>query len=630
MKNMIKKLRLIILLLIGFLTLGSCVETPVDNTKKLNTPYVELTKTGINWLKVENAAEYIVNINGVDIYVDNDVFSINLEHNDRVKVKAISNNNNFKNSDWSQVLTFKLQETITYIVTFDTRGGNIIENQIIEEGQTVVEPTKPIKAGYAFVCWLLNGQEYNFNTSVTKDITLIASWKEEIIVDSVKQVNFLMINDMHGSLIDGDGQSIGRVDTLCKELEKQNDEYILIQNGDAFQGTYISGETYGKAMIDAMNQMDFDCFIIGNHEFDWGLEQIARFKDGDESNGEANFPFLGANIAYKSNGQRPEWIEPYTIVDYLGLSVGIIGTIGYGQESSILGSNVEDYEFLDPVSIIKTYAKELRNNFNCDIVVVATHDYSSYLNNQIITFPEESEIDAIFCAHTHQLINEQLTRGDGEEIAVVQNYHKNITSTEVIINLDDNYNYDSFTSTIYYTSNYAISENVQEVIDSYQDLIDLSNESLGYTSSNIYKSTLGGYAVEAMLEADYVMNTFGDIDVAIMNTGGIRAIIDSGDITRAEVFEVLPFNNMIVIVNLSGKLIKSLYNNNSNYLYIDVASSIGDYNNLNDNQIYQLAVIDYVFEGVYYDEFDNLTQSDYIETGIILRDELIEYIDDLY
>jgi hypothetical protein len=81
---------------------------------------------------------------------------------------------------------------------------------------------------------------------------------------------------------------------------------------------------------------------------------------------------------------------------------------------------------------------------------------------------------------------------------------------------------------------------------------------------------------------------------------------------------------------MSGRLLKSLCNSNKNYLYIQVDDSIGDYNNFNDNTIYQLAVIDYVFEGTYYSEFKTLTSNDYLQTDIIMRDILLEYIDNKY
>ena len=444
-------------------------------------------------------------------------------------------------------------------------------------------------------------------------------------------VNFLMINDTHGAFVDtSSGYSIGRVDTLVDELTAQNGDYILIHNGDAFQGSYVCSTLYGLPLVEAFNQMNFDCFVLGNHEFDWGIDKIAAYADGNPANGEANFPFLGANIYYKGTSTRPNWIDAYTVVEYGDLKVGIIGVMGETHETSILTKYVADYDFVNPINIIKEHATTLRTTLDCDVVVVASHDYDETLNSKIASLSGNAEIDAIFCAHTHQQINQTLTRSDGEKIAVVQNTHKNNLASEVIIELDDNGEYGGFKNAFYSPSRYAISSDITTVINKYQYLIDEADESLGTVNSYLNKSTLGNYATDAMLNWNYEGYDFGGIDITIINTAGIRATISSGEITRADVFEVFPFNNTIVLVNMSGKDLKSLCKKNSSYLYIGVSKEIGSYSQLNDNTIYQLAVIDYVFEGTYYTEFDKLSKNDYIETSIVLRDQLIEYLDDLY
>ena len=456
--------------------------------------------------------------------------------------------------------------------------------------------------------------------------------EEEIEPGESKNVNFIMINDTHGALLDSnDSCSVGRVDTLINVLSEKNGEYIKIQNGDAFQGTFISGELFGLPLVEAFNAMELDCFVLGNHEFDWGIETIATYKDGNLENGEANFPFLGANIYKKGTTTRPNWIEPYTVVEYGGIQVGIIGAMGPTHESSILTSYISSYEFVDPVNIISEHATTLRNSFGCEVVVVAIHDYDEAINQRIAALKGNSEVDAIFCAHTHQYINETATRADGFNIPVVQNTHKNNRAAEVVLSIDTNLGLKSFESKSHAPAEYEISERVENVISKYNDLIEESNVSLGYTSSTIYKSTLGSYATEAMSNHIYNHSSFDSkIDMTIINTGGVRATIKSGDITKAKIFEVFPFNNRVVLVNISGKAIKSLYESNQSYLYVDISDDIGTYTNFKDTTIYQVAVIDYVFEGTYYNEFRNLSSSDYIYTNVVLRDLLITYLDEKY
>ena len=465
---------------------------------------------------------------------------------------------------------------------------------------------------------------------LTSEWSNTVTYNAQVNEGTTKDVNFVMINDTHGAFTDSaEGYSIGRVDTLISSLEGQKGDQIFIHNGDAFQGSYVCGETYGYAMIEALNAMDLDCFVIGNHEFDWGIDKIARYADGDQSNGEADFPFLGANIYLKGTTTRPDWIDAYHVVEQDGVKVGIIGIMGDDQESSILTRYVKDYDFVPPISIISSTASYLRTEVGCDVVVVATHDYNEGINESIASLAGPNAIDAIFCAHTHQNISEFLTRSDFKKIPAVQCYHKNNSLKEVVLKVSESGAYRSATIDEHAPSEYAISARVQTVINKYQDVIADSQKVLSTTQYGLSSATLGGYATDLMLNNDYAGYNFGEVDVSIINTGGVRAEIDAGEITKAEVFEVFPFNNAVVLVNISGALIKSICSQNTNYLYYQVSSEAGgSYYALNDNTIYQLAVIDYVFENTRYDQFDNISSSNYVETDILLRNLLLEYFDE--
>ena len=445
-------------------------------------------------------------------------------------------------------------------------------------------------------------------------------------------VNFVMINDTHGAFVDSaEGYSIGRVDTLIQNITQSKGNQIFIHNGDAFQGSYVSGQTKGLALIEALNAMQLDCFVIGNHEFDWGIDQIAKYADGDPSNGEANFPFLGANIFYAGTQTRPDWIKAYHIVEQDGVKVGIIGIIGDEQESSILTSLVSDYEFSNSLNVVRDTAIYLRNTEDCDVVVLATHDYNESFNASVASFTGASMVDAIFCAHTHWYINEYETRNDGNSIPVVQCLHKNNMLMEVVLSLDSNNDY--VKGTIYakdaeVIKNCQISTRVQVVIDKYQDIIDAGNATIGTVDGGLTKEQIGAYATDAIMNWDYGTNPYGDIDISITNKGGVRAAINDGDITRGEVFEVFPFQNAIVIVNMKGSEIKSFLGSFGGSLYYEVKD--GTYTSLSDNTYYQVAVIDYVFEDVDHKEFLAISESNYYYSGTVLRDIMIEYIDAIY
>ena len=451
---------------------------------------------------------------------------------------------------------------------------------------------------------------------------------------TVSKVNFAMINDTHGAFTDStDGYSIARVDTLLDGLEDKNGDYIKIANGDIFQGSYVSSSLYGLPLVKALNEMDFDAFVLGNHEFDWGLDKIAVYKDGDSSNGEANFPFLGANIYLKGTSNRPDWIDPYTIVDYSGVKVGIIGLIGGTQESSILAANVADYEFADDiVPIVKKYSKELRNEKDCDVVVVASHDYDKTLNtyNSIAAFSNDERIDAIFCAHTHQKVSTYVTRADGIRIPVVQNYHKNNTVQEVVVNIDETGAMSSYSSKEYYisTSLYEMSSDLNYLMEEYKELIEISSSILGTVNGIIDEKTIGSYATKSMLDYKYNVSGYEKIDIAIMNDGGVRAGINEDgqsnyQIAVSDVFNSIPFNNKIVLLKLKGSDINNILRNTGLFYTSSVSS-------FSSNTYYNIAVIDYVYTKSFWQNKGFKNATNVIETDILMRDLVVEYMDNLY
>jgi len=429
-------------------------------------------------------------------------------------------------------------------------------------------------------------------------------------------VNLFMINDTHGSFVSDQYPGVEKLSSVIKSLEKQNGDYIKIANGDIFQGTYASSILYGRPMVDALNEMKFDCFVLGNHEFDWGLDEIKKYKDGDLSNGEANFPILGANVYDKTTNQRVSWLDPYTIVEKNGLRVGIIGLIGYELESSILYDNVKDYDFIYPLELVKNYASELRTKKECDSVIISIHDYDEALNNEFAKLKGDERIDAILCGHTHQNIYDRLTRSDNSTIVAVENKDKNQSALSVSITLQNERIKETQVDRLLPNA-YLNDPDLEKIIDKYKSTIDEGNRVLGYNYYTMSRSALGFYATSAMKDEF-------NVDISIMNTGGVRNTISAGNFTVANVFEVFPFNNHVILVDMSGKNIKSLYYNNESYLYFNEEF---DASSLVNDKTYKVAVIDYVYTSTRYEEFKNTTGQD---SMILLRDLVIDYLDNIF
>ena len=150
-------------------------------------------------------------------------------------------------------------------------------------------------------------------------------------------ITFLSINDFHGQIEETEGEfGIARTASLLVKKHNANPSgTVMISAGDMFQGSGISNYRHGRDVVNILNGLGFEAMAIGNHEFDWGIEEVLKFRDSDQTNGESNFPFLACNIFNKTTGEPLANAAPYTIVERGSVKIGIIGFMGYGLESTI-------------------------------------------------------------------------------------------------------------------------------------------------------------------------------------------------------------------------------------------------------------------------------------------------------
>lgn len=434
------------------------------------------------------------------------------------------------------------------------------------------------------------------------------------IVPKTSKINFFEINDTHGALNTLDDISgMDKIASMMKENSEENGDYINLLVGDIFQGGWLSNNTKGRAYIDILNELNFSCFVLGNHEFDWGLDVFSQYKDGDLSNGELDMPVLGANIYYANTNTHPGWIDPYTIVNSNGYRVGIIGAIGEEQYGSISSDKASAFEFKNTNTLIKKYAKELRTNKNCDVVVLAIHEYSEDQNLIYGSFDSDSYLDAIFCAHTHQKIEETVTRQDGYLIPVIQSNTKNINGGIINMTINENKKID-YVMRHKYAENYPQDESIIELLEPYKEIISEGETAIGYTSKYLNRTAIGEDTTQHL-------NEYYQTDFACINTGGVRANIDSGYIKKSKLLEVYPFDNKILLVKITGRELNSFISKYGSYLYS--SKTIASFDNGTE---YKMAIIDFVYMR-YINQFENTV---FAYSGDCIRDDYVRAISEKY
>lgn len=173
----------------------------------------------------------------------------------------------------------------------------------------------------------------------------LANNKED---SNVKTINIVTLNDYHG-LVKEAGKDIGiaKFTETINEFKKENPNTIVLGAGDLFQGTALSNLNYGAPINEMVKELGVIASAVGNHEFDWGIDKIAKWAK------EGGYEWLASNIYDKKTGEPVTWAKPYKMLEVDGVKIGLIGLATPETAYKTKPSNVEGLEFRDPIKAEK-------------------------------------------------------------------------------------------------------------------------------------------------------------------------------------------------------------------------------------------------------------------------------------
>ncbi|MBT2640982.1 bifunctional 2',3'-cyclic-nucleotide 2'-phosphodiesterase/3'-nucleotidase [Bacillus sp. ISL-41] len=389
-------------------------------------------------------------------------------------------------------------------------------------------------------------------------------------------LQLLGINDFHGQLDTYNSKiNAGGVEYLAaylKEREAENPNTLMLHAGDAVGASSpVSALLQDEPTIKILNELGFDAGTVGNHEFDEGVEEMMRLIDGGahpktvDKYGVfegANFPYVAANVVDKVTGENI--LEPYTVIDVNGIPVGVIGVALSDTPNIVIPSAVQDVQFTDETEAINLYTEELKAQ-GVETIVVLAHNPSfskmdgSDAGEELVEIARnvDDEVDVLLGGHNHAYTN---TKVDGK--IVVQSYSSGTAFSDVdlLINpvtKDVMVGKSEIVTT--YRDQIEPDAEIKAMLDTYvADVAPILNEVIGTSLSYISRDTsASGESAMGNLVADAMRWETGT-DFAFMNSGGVRADIDAGEITWKEAFTVQPFGNDLVKMNVTGEVIKTL------------------------------------------------------------------------
>lgn len=278
----------------------------------------------------------------------------------------------------------------------------------------------------------------------TKNIFLAAMLLFTLSVSAQKgkQLTILHTNDTHSTIQPlkenlADTMKAGRAGFLrriamIKEERQKDPELLLFDSGDFSQGSAYYTLFKGDVEIGLMNRMGYDCSTIGNHEFDFGMENMARlFKM-------ANFPIVCSN--YDFTGTILEGlVKPYIILRRKGIKIGVFA-LDPKMEGLVFAKNCQGIKYLDPIKVANEMAFKLKHKEKCDLVICVSHlgwEPITQMGDPMM-ISHSRNIDIVLGGHSHSyFLKPQVVKdADGKDVPVDQNGKHAIFVGKLVLNME--------------------------------------------------------------------------------------------------------------------------------------------------------------------------------------------------
>jgi 5'-nucleotidase len=386
---------------------------------------------------------------------------------------------------------------------------------------------------------------------------------------------------------------MARIATEVKKLRAENPDTILIDAGDATTGTAFSTLTNGEAIFRVMNAVGYDATVYGNHEFDLGQDQARRFQSI------ARFPILACNILDKEG--RP-FTQEYAILKMGGLRVGVIGVANPETTNLVDKTIVPDLRFLPPESEIRRIQQELVGK--ADIVIILSHQG---ISRDISLAYKLIGVPLIVGGHS-EIKLERLKQVNG--VAIGQAGDDGYYLGKIDFSWDPESRRPSNFRGRLITIDKDIPEDptVKQAADEEaKNLPPGLDQEIGTGWFSINRIFLGYWMAE-LLKAE------GQADFGIMNTGGVRAEIYRGSITRSDVYDVMPFNDKLATFEIEGSDLMKV--KGMRYFYFSRGPRIVA------GRTYKVASIDFL---IHINDFPGARNEQFSDS--LLRDKIIERIE---
>lgn len=467
----------------------------------------------------------------------------------------------------------------------------------------------------------------------------------------VTKIDIISFNDFHGNVAEdtrakGKNMGMAKMVAYVNDAREKNPNTIVVSGGDNYQGTAISNLTFGAPVTLMMKAMKVTASAVGNHEFDWGSERIGKWaQDG-------NFDYLAANIYDKKTGKPVSWAKPYKMLNIDGVKLALIGLSTEQTKYQTKVEFVKNIEFKPGEVAARYWINYLKSGKDAmgvpDIIIAVTHIPSSQDENSIIKGDELDRLtkieglDGVITGHSHRTVSGVM---NGKPVIQAYKYGRALGKLSVIVD-DGKVTITPSVNMIGMNKSDIIPDLETETLLSKQQekLSGVLGVKLGTLKGELIHDRKGSLTPLGYWASD-VMRKSMKTQIGLTNGGGLRRTLHKGNITMGDMYEIMPFDNQIVVVTVKGRDLKKLidhgigadfmtdgqfaglkvkydpskkYGNRIVKMYLDDGSVI------EDNKEYTVATNDFIVSGG--DKYDFSKALKVKDMYIPIRDVLVDNI----
>ena len=323
---------------------------------------------------------------------------------------------------------------------------------------------------------------------------------------------------------------------------------LLLSSGDAWSGPAISSWVEGASTVDVFNAMGYDALAIGSHELDFGLDTLRARRQ------EAAFPFLSANAVDSTTGESADFAEPFVVLETRGVSVGVVGLTATNAATATHPRSVVDLRFEAYADALDRHVP-LARAAGAEVMVVLSSGCVSTLAAAVAT--SATEVDVVLGGHCPDAPSFEL---DGVVYVTSGNHFGGFSKIDIVVDERSREVVDARSERVEVAYPYGRPNpvtpdpDVQMVVERWRSQVDEDLDvPIGFTWSPIEPRT--------WLAANWVVDSWLDqhpeADVAMVNFGALREPVGVGEITLGSVVGLMPFKNVLFLIELTGAQLQS-------------------------------------------------------------------------